>query len=210
MTETKKLTYNGMNVVMPSDELNDSYTRIKDYETLEQYSEIIVIGKILSDGSQENLSFYDYDLQKDIVYGYISYNQIEVLKVFKGDVAVGDKLNICQDYGVTANDELYSQSKLTPMEKDDEWLFFLELDLRHEDYTCSANDFGFGRYPIPTAEIEETVDKLEELSTKKPKNWQKEYKKEQKNLKTEDFGVFSEENIKIDIYSKILDNYDFS
>lgn len=113
--------------------------------SLEDISDVAVIGRFLDDSVQE------IDYQNGVVSDLTSFNTIEITKVLSGDVNVGDHLRIAQAYGVL-DDRLISFSKLTPMQKGDEWIFFLRLSSVGEIYWCAGDTDG--RYPIKNSSNE--------------------------------------------------------
>ena len=154
-----------------------------DLGALEEFSDIAVVGKFIDDAVQEISYDYEPYFEKDIVTDVVSYNTIEVSEVLFGDVKVGDKLKIGQSYGVV-DDRLISFDRLTPMQKGDEWVFFLVYaPFLEESYWCSSDTFG--RYPVTSAENAPMP-----LSD------------------SPDLGVFNEEDFKWDIYNEILEKYD--
>lgn len=111
-----------------------------DLASLEKFSDIAVIGCFTDDPTQQVVNSRD-GLFSDIT----SFNNVEVTQVIFGDVKVGDRLKVAQSYGVL-DDKLISFSKLTPMQKGDEWIFFLTA-LSGPDvvYWCTGDCDG--RYP---------------------------------------------------------------
>lgn len=153
-----------------------------DLGDLEEFSEMAVVGKFVDDAVQEISYDYEPYFEKDIVTDVVSYNTIEVSAVLFGDVNVGDKLKIGQSYGVV-DDRLISFDRLTPMQKGDEWIFFLISAPSPEgSYRCSSDTFG--RYPVSSAENAPMP-----LSD------------------SPDLGVFDEKDFHRDIYNEIVEKY---
>lgn len=155
-----------------------------DLESLEKFSEIAVAGKFTGDAEQDVSYEYSAKFGKDIVTNVRSYNNIEVTRVLFGDVNVGDNLKIGQSYGVV-DGQLISFDELTPMQKGDEWIFFLryEPEIESSYWCCGDSD---GRYPIPSAENAPMP-----LSD------------------SPDLGVYNDEDFNRDIYNEIIEKYDF-
>lgn len=154
----------------------------KDLQSLEEFSDIAVIGRFIDDSVQEISSDYEPYFGKDVIFDAVSYNTIEVSDVLFGDINIGDKLKIGQSYGIVDN-RLISFDRLTPMQKGDEWVFFLVYSETNGCYWCSSDTYG--RYPIPSA------DNAPMPLSDSPK-----------------LGVFNEDDFKRDIYDEILEKYD--
>lgn len=122
---------------------------MKDLEMLEDWSHIAVVGKIVGDTVQDIEYMYDSYFEKDIIVDVMSENTIEVSRVLMGDVNVGDELRIVQRYAVV-DGQLITFSDLTPMQKGDEWVFFLRNVRDTDKYICSADTQS--RFPVSGAE----------------------------------------------------------
>lgn len=155
-------------------------------EEMENDSEIIVIGSFIGDAEQEEAYIYDSHFEKDVLSFVISKNNIEVLNVIKGNVEIGSSVTITQMYGVVDN-QLVTDSKLTPMLSGDTWIFFLTENTgsRKGTYRCTGDNDG--RYPVKNFSYG-------------------------KNALTdnEDLGVYNKEDFREDIYNEILEKYDLS
>ncbi|MCX4355005.1 MAG: hypothetical protein OSJ43_02140 [Oscillospiraceae bacterium] len=154
----------------------------EDLAQLEKDSHMIVIGEFIGDDNQDTDYQYNAGFQKDLIINIRSTNTIRVSKVFKGDIEEGDCVDVHQRYGI-ADSRLISFSDLTPMQKGDEWLFFLRNSTDLNGYWCASDTFG--RYPVPSVENEPMP-----LSD------------------SPDLGVYSEQNFQRDIYNEILEKYD--
>ena len=150
-----------------------------DLKSLEEKSDIIIVGEFVSDAKQEE--FYQ-DEDKDILLSVVSTNTVRVLKVFKGDVQEGKELPVTQRYGVIDDRFLY-MSRLTPMLNGDSWLFFLT---ERENGTCYCTGDNDGRYP------------LENFSYRRIAL-----------TDNEDLGVYDKQDFREDIYKEILEKYNF-
>ncbi|MBD5103544.1 MAG: hypothetical protein HDT47_01620 [Ruminococcaceae bacterium] len=154
-----------------------------DLESLERCSEIVVVGTFIDDATQNVKYKYDDFFGKEILFTVKSLNTIEVTKAFKGDVDVGDTLQVAQEYAIV-EDRLVTDSSLTPMMKGDTWLFFLNKGNRDFCFCTSDSD---GRYPVK--DFTYTRIALTE---------------------NEDLGVYDKEDFKEEIYNEILEKYDLS
>ena len=166
--------------------LSENVNRIR-YDTLEalEYgSDVIVVGKFIDESVQTADYEYDPNAGRDIFTYIRSFNTLEVTKVISGNVNVGDHLKVGQSYGVI-DDRLISFSKLTPMQKGDEWIFFLlyapDLD---DTYWCAGDSDG--RYPTKNSSNNEIMP----LSD------------------TPELGVYDERDFKHVIYDEIVKKYD--
>lgn len=149
-----------------------------DLKSLEEKSDLIIVGKVTGDSQQEE--FYQ-DENKDILLSVVSTNKVEVLKVIKGDIKEGEILSVTQRYGIIDDRFLY-MSRLTPMLNNDNWLFFLT---KRENGTCYCTGDNDGRYP------------LENFSYRKIAL-----------TDNEDLGVYDKKDFREDIYKEILEKYD--
>jgi len=134
------------------------------YENLEQIEEqasVIVKASVSENLGQEVDTTYDYVFQKEMpTYGYSKW-EVEVSKVYKGDVNVGDKLILLQEYYIwTKSDgkkQLVTSSSVKPVKKGEEYLLLLRYEELLGGYS-TVGDYQ-GIYAIPTEEI---VAKIEE------------------------------------------------
>lgn len=153
----------------------------EDLAALEAHVDLMVVGKFIDDSEQNERYRYSDFFGKDILYFVTSKNTIEVEKVLIGNANIGDTLQIVQEYGIVDGD-LVTFSDLTPMQKGDEWLFFLTKDSDLDVYYCASDTFG--RYPVSSTENAPMP-----LSD------------------SPDLGVFDEEDFKWDIYNEIVEKY---
>lgn len=133
--------------------------RIARYDliTLEESSDLIVIGEFVDDPHQ------CYDPDDTLAYRFLdrtswemeySFNRFRIDKVVKGDRSEGEEIIIYDD-GFVHDGEYYCISNLTPMVKGDRWIYFLRSG-HNED----GNENGYysasweGRYPVPGSEHE--------------------------------------------------------
>ena len=151
-------------------------------DNLERASTVVVVGTFVEDAVQKADYQYNSYFNKDILVNVRSDNTIEVSKVLKGDVAVGDRLTVIQGYAVV-DDRLVSESDLTPMVKGDTWIFFLKKSSKSDVFWCTGDSDG--RYPVPGSKNRTLA--ISEYS---------------------DLGVYDEQNFKSEIYSEILEKYD--
>lgn len=179
ITESGSMSFDGLELVRAG--ISDRAV-FHDLGSLEEFSDMAVVGRFIYDTEQSITYEYSAFFEKDIVTDVVSYNTIEVSDVLFGDVSVGDKLKIGQSYGVV-DDRLISFDRLTPMQKGDEWLFFLVYAPYLEDsYWCSSDTFG--RYPVTSADnAPMPLSDCPEL------------------------GVFNEEDFNRDICNEIVEKY---
>lgn len=154
----------------------------KNLENLENDSDLIVVGTFIGDAKQEEVYTYESHFEKEILSFVVSQNNIEISKVIKGDVSVGDEIVLKQLYGVI-DDQFMTDSNLTPMLKEDTWLFFLSKNNDGAYYCTGDND---GRYPLKNFSYRRIA-----------------------LTDNEDLGVYNKEDFREDIYSEILEKYDF-
>lgn len=153
-----------------------------DLEDLEKASDAVVIGTFVGDTEQKEVYMYDNQVDKDTIVNVITYADIEVSKVFKGDFKEGDIIKYAQEYGVLDN-EYVTFSDMTPMLEGDTWLFFLFNNYDSGIFYCSGDCDG--RYPI------------------------KDFTYRRNALtENEDLGVFDKKNFNQAIYDEILEKYD--
>lgn len=153
-------------------------------DELERSSHIAVVGTFINDAEQEVDYEYDPYFKKDIIVDINSTNTIEVTKVLMGDVNVGDKLSIDQNYGIV-DGELISFSELTPMQKGDEWVFFLRKVAKSDHYICTAESDS--RFPTKNSASNNGIMPLAEGA---------------------ELGVYNEADFNNYIYEEIVEKYD--
>lgn len=129
----------------------------EDLEQVENNSSLIVEAVIKKNLGQEVSTHYDYEFQKELPgAGYTKW-EIEVTKVYKGEVEAGDKLVLLQDYYIwedpDSKKQLVTLTSLKPAVKNKKYLLFLLYDDHLEGY-CAAGDYE-GMFAIPTDEIKE-------------------------------------------------------
>lgn len=150
-------------------------------DDLEKASELVVVGTLLDDAEQVVDTAYSEFFEKDIIKWVSSYGTVEVTKVIKGDVSVGDTIKVGQLYGLVDN-RLITMSALTPLVKGDTWLFFLSTSGDCGYYWCTGDSDG--RYPVSTVQNQAlAVSEYSQL------------------------GVYNREDFKDEIYSEIVEKY---
>lgn len=157
--------------------------KLYDLDSLETVSDVIVVGTFSGNAEQEIITQYDEQVGYDTLMNVISYNDIIVSKVIKGDVNVGDTLRVAQEYAVVDN-RFLTYSELTPMLEGDTWLFFLYNNYNSGIYYCSGDSDG--RYPLKNCTYKRNA-----------------------LTENEDLGVYEKENFNEKIYNEILEKYDF-
>lgn len=128
-------------------------------------ADLIIIGEYIEDTKQELEYKYSAEFGKDIFDNATSTNTILVKKLLKGDIT--DKtLPISQRYGVLEDtNQLIAFSELTPMEKGQQWIFFLFYDDINNTYWVSGDYTG--RYPVPDDKLISICDAVSDLRNKR-------------------------------------------
>jgi hypothetical protein len=162
----------GMEIVNTSSD-RDIYYSLAE---LEEASDLIVIGKF-TDNAEQELEYSGVSL-----INATSTNTISVSKVLKGEAP--DKITLSQRYGVLKEEnKLVTFSGMTPMNMNEEWIFFLYYDEMNKTYWCSGDYTG--RYPLPDklgddmiqdfksiiAEREEWVKSKKKLTADEIESW---------------------------------------
>lgn len=117
---------------------------IRDLEELEQKCDIAFVGEYLDDGVQETNSMYMEQFDTDFVTSVLTTASVKVTRVLLGDINVGDEVKVKLRYGIV-KDQLITGTALTPMQKGDEWVFFLTLSMDGTFYWHTYDSDG--RYP---------------------------------------------------------------
>jgi hypothetical protein len=133
------------------------------YEYLKQVEDqaIIIVRAVAKETlSQEVDTIYDHVTDKKLpTYGYTKW-EIEVDKVYKGDVNVGDKLVLLQEYYIwTKSDgkkQLVNSSSIKPAVKEEEYLLFLRYEEAMGGYS-TVGDYQ-GMFAIPTDEVKAIME----------------------------------------------------
>ncbi len=163
----------------------------EDLKQVEDDATIIVEADVRKNLGQNVSTHYDYEFKKEIPgAGYTKW-EIEVTKVYKGDVKVDDKLVLLQDYYIWTDsdgkEQLVTITALTPAEKDRKYLMFLKYDVNNEGYwpVCDYE----GMFSVPTDELKEKV--------------------KAKTLEQVDLDVYNYEQLHhlIPIYSEVIKKY---
>ena len=115
-----------------------------DLEELEQDCDIAFVGEYIDDGVQESKSMYMEQFETDFVTEVSTTSTVKVKRVLIGDINTGDEVKVKLRYGIV-KDQLISSTALTPMQKGDEWVFFLTLSSGGEFYWHTYDSDG--RYP---------------------------------------------------------------
>ncbi len=157
---------------------------IDDLDALEKFNEIAVVGEFINDAETDVTYEYSAHFEKDIITDIRSYNTIKVTNVLRGDINVGDELTIGQRYGV-AEGKLITFSDLTPMQKGDEWIFFLRKETNADIYWCCGDSDA--RFPTKISASRNSRLAFAD-------SWQ--------------LGVYDEADFRQDIYDEIVEKYD--
>lgn len=160
---------------------NDRVVVFTNLSSLENACDLVVVGKFADDPVQTEY-YFDPD-NKKFLYNVISTCPIEISRVIKGDIETGDKINVLQRYGIV-DDRLIVFDELTPMQKGDEWLFFLKYHSPLDGYWCWGDTDA--RYPTKNSSENAPMP----LSD------------------SPDIGVYNEENFNREIYNEIIEKYD--
>ena len=152
-----------------------------DLETLEESSDLVVVGTFIEDSVQDLDYHYSEFFGKDILANVESINTIKVSRVIKGDVKEGDTVKIGQGYAVE-DGQLITFSDLTPMVNGDTWVFFLSTANDCGYYWCTGDSDG--RYPVSTVQNQSLA--VSEYSA---------------------LGVYDRQNFKDEIYGELVEKY---
>lgn len=113
-------------------------------DSIESASDIAVIGEFIDEPVQNekytSLPAFDHEVISNVT----STSTLKISRVLKGDINSGDEIKVSVRYGVV-DGQLITFSGLTPMQKGDEWVFFLKKQEGADVYwLCGDCD---GRYP---------------------------------------------------------------
>lgn len=164
---------------------------LKDLKQVEDQSTVIVEAVPKAVLGQEVDTEYDSNIDKVLPGGGYTKWEIEVTKVYKGDVKVKDKLILFHDYYLwTYSDgskQLITTSSMKPAVKDKKYLMFLQFDEVNQCYWPTSDYLSM--FAIPKDEIKTKV-----------KN---------KTLKQSDLDVYNYEQLDnlIPVYSEVEQKY---
>lgn len=132
----------------------NTYENLTDVEA---NSAIIVEGIVKKNLGQEVNTYYDPKFKKDLPTSGWTNWQVEVTKVYKGDVKVGDKITYGQDYYIrdygNGKKQLISITAQKPVQLSEKYLLFLSYDEGLKKY-CATGDYE-GKFAIPSDELKE-------------------------------------------------------
>lgn len=161
-------------------------------------AELIVIGEYAEETEQALEYEYSAEFGKEILTNAVSENVISVKKVLKGELP-DEPIKISQRYGILDDpNQLVTFSKMTPMEKGAEWIFFLYYDEIGGTYWC-AGDYT-GRYPVPNEKLRLLCERLGDEPEASLVQ----------ELEASDFGVYEKGLINLELYCDILEWFDRS
>lgn len=165
---------------------------------LDNYSDIAVIDTITDD--IESVSEYDdvNGFDQKVLVNIYSYTTVKVDKVLKGDVNVGDEITVFQNCGVD-NNKLVTFSEMKPMEKGDQWIFFLSYDSERQGYWC-VGDYT-SRFPVPQSQIAT-------LSLSNNADSDAELENDVNKMTNDDFGVYGNVDPAKELYCDLITHYD--
>lgn len=118
--------------------------------------------------------------------------------MLKGDVNVGDEITVFQNCGINDN-QLVTFSEMKPMEKGDQWIFFMFYDSEKEGYWC-IGDYT-SRFPVPqsqTATLSRSADAAS--GNQLAANVEK--------MTNNDFGVYADVFPARELYCDLIAHYD--
>lgn len=154
-----------------------------DLDALEKACDIAVVGYFTDEPKQE-VSYVQFADGGKGVNNIMATCPIKITEVLKGSVEAGDSVNVLQNSGVV-NDQLLVFDELTPIQKGDEWMFFLSRSEEHDGYwICGCAD---GRYPTKNSTARNSKMSLSD-------SWQ--------------LGVVDRANFNEKIYNEIVEKYD--
>jgi len=145
-------------------------TYYDNLQEIEEQAELIVRAIVKENLGQEINTSYDTILDKHVPVSGYTKQEIEVTKVYKGDVNIGDKLVLMEEYYLwpkpDGNKRLVTTSFVKPLKKESEYLMFLKYQPDWDVY-YRVGDYQ-GIYPIPTDEIRAKLNdgvlKIEDLN----------------------------------------------
>jgi len=166
-------------------------TVFDDLKEIEDYSTVIVEAVARKNLGQEVTTSYDYGLKKYLTGAGFTKWEIEVTKVYKGDVKTGDMLPLLLQYYIWTTEDgkkqLITGSYLKPAVKDKKYLVFLIYDDRNKGYwpVCDYE----GMFAVPTDDMKA--------------------KAKAGTLSQSDFDVYDGETLHylIPIYREVADKY---
>ena len=131
----------------------------ENLQQVEDYSTIIAEAVAKKSIGQEVSTHYDYEFKKELPDTGFTRWEIEVTKVYKGDVKVGDKLPLLLQYYIWANSDgkkqLVTGSSLKPVVKGNKYLLILDYDDYNKGYWL-VSDYE-GMFAVPTGDLRAKV-----------------------------------------------------
>lgn len=153
-------------------------------------SDIVVLGKFCSDTTQELSYENNEESGKGTVADAVSTNNISISKVLYGNTDAS-QIKVSQRYGVLdESKEIITFSSMLPMEKNDEWIFFLYYDKDNDTYWCTGDYCG--RMPIYNDKVKEETEKY----TKYKKDLD-ELLQQNKSISNDEIEKYSEEGTRV-------------
>ncbi len=156
------------------------------YQNLNELIEVcdlVVVGEHTTDGVLQNEFL---DANKSPYLFDVSESSFEISRVIKGDVKVGDTINITQQYyiqNVEGVDTIYDSSEMTPMKKGEKWVYFLSYDEINDTYWIRNI---YGKYPVPESN-NSTAD----------------------GFTAEEMGRYKKNNMVDSLYNELVEMYDW-
>ena len=113
-------------------------------KSIEDASDIVVVGEFIDDPVQReeytSLPAFDHE----VINNVISTSTLKISRVLKGSINSGDEIKVSVRYEIV-DGRLITFSALTPMQKGDEWVFFLKKQDDADVYWLRGDSDG--RYP---------------------------------------------------------------
>ncbi len=134
--------------------ISDSVSLIHTFEDLEAKSELIVVGEFINNSKTCYLRSENGEIPRN-AEGYSSC-PMKITRVLAGSARVGDVINVFQNEWYS-DGRFLTDSKLTPMQMGDEWLFCLKhaFDEYGDGWWCVGGSKG--RYPTKNSGSNETM-----------------------------------------------------
>ncbi len=99
---------------------------------------------------QKVTTSYDYEFKRELPGSGYTQREIEVTKVYKGNVSVGETITFLQDYYLWTDQDnkkqLISITSLKPLEEGEKYLMFLHYEENMDSYIAVCDYQGV--YPI--------------------------------------------------------------
>ncbi len=150
----------------------DKIYTCETYEEIEAFADAVVVVETLDEVRQE--IFYEELRGHKVISDVHLYTKVQVIQVFKGDLQIGEGIEIMQYMGYDDVGEVFINfTDTTPLQAGEKWMLFLK---KQDDGSYCPVCEHWGRYPLPTAFSETFVKeilalrelKLDWVATKTP------------------------------------------